>query len=96
MKRPVYNQGTGTCNVTEFLGCKWAGKAQEYQELLEEWISWGKTSSDVAKLLSATGELGSLPETSSVGCSSEGSANSVEAGGEGDSAPHYQSNPPVV
>ena len=43
----------------------------------------GKTSSAVAKLLSAMGELGSLPETSSAGCSSGGSVISVEAGGEG-------------
>ena len=43
----------------------------------------GKTSSTVAKLFSATGELGSLPETSSAGCSAEGSATLIEAGGEG-------------
>ena len=42
-----------------------------------------KTNSTVAKLLSATGELGPLSETSSVGCSSVGSVTSVEAGGEG-------------
>ena len=40
----------------------------------------GKTSSAVAKLLSAMGELGSLLETSSAGCSSGGPVISVEAG----------------
>ena len=43
----------------------------------------GKSSSAVAKLLSAMGELGLLPETSSAGCSSGGPVISVEAGGEG-------------
>ena len=37
----------------------------------------GKTNSAVAKLLSAMGELGSLPEASSVGCSSGGPVLSV-------------------
>ena len=41
----------------------------------------GKTSSAVAKLLSAMGELGTLSETSLAGCS-VGSVTSVEAGGE--------------
>ena len=35
MKKLVYNRGTGTCNVTEFPGCKGARKPQEYQQLLE-------------------------------------------------------------
>ena len=43
----------------------------------------GKTNSAVAKLLSVMGELGSLPEASSVGCSSGGPVISVEADGEG-------------
>ena len=43
----------------------------------------GKTSSTVAKLLSVMGELGTLSETSSAGCSSVGSVTLVEAGGEG-------------
>ena len=43
----------------------------------------GKTSSAVAKLLSAVGGLDSLVGVSSIGCSSEGSVISVEADGEG-------------
>ena len=62
VRRLVYRQGTGTCNVTMFLGHKGAEKPQECQQPLGEWISWGKTSSAVAKLLSVMGELGSLPE----------------------------------
>ena len=42
-----------------------------------------KTNSAIAKLLSAMGELGSLPEASSVGCSSGGPVISVEADREG-------------
>ena len=43
----------------------------------------GKTNSAVAKLLSVMGELGSLPEASSVGCSPGGPVIPVEADGEG-------------
>ena len=46
-------------------------------------------------LLSVMGELGSLPETSSVGCSSGGSVISVEAdreGGLGSTLPKQPSN----
>ena len=43
----------------------------------------GKTNSAVAKLLSVMDELGSLPEASSVGCSSRGPVISLEADGEG-------------
>ena len=55
-----------------------------------------ETSSTVAKLLSVTGELGSLPETSSVGCSSESSATSIEAGGEGGLDSTLPNDLPVV
>ena len=43
----------------------------------------GRTNSAVDMLLSVMGELSSLPEASSVGCSSGGSVISVEADGEG-------------
>ena len=43
----------------------------------------GKTNCDVAKLLSVMDELGSLPEASSVGCSSGDPVISVEEDGEG-------------